>query len=406
MRVESTRLPLAVWAISLVSLLVNISASMMFSAMPTYLTNVLRVDPRSLGQIEGFLEFIAYILRVVSGVLSDFFRKRKILLAIAISMIALSRPLLAWFPLLAVIIAARVLDRLGNGLQATPREALISDHTPRPLKGAAYGLRNSMGMMGSLLGALFLWYLMRKTNNDYGFVFTLAVIPPTIGLVLLLLFVQEKKTELAPSQEPENAQKHKHFDWEAMWQLPWDYWKIIILGALFCLANPAGTFLVVHATSHGLPECDAAVVMILQNSMASLISYPVGHLSDKISRKSMLLLCSFLMVSANIVMFSSYSLSLVYVGLVLWGLQFGLNQSLLFAEIASHVPKGLRGTGFAIFYLVAAVCLYLTNAAAGYIKAEYGSNAIYAFCGSFALLGLIFLIFMKNTTTETIQRDS
>lgn len=393
MEKASHKLPISVWAISVVSMLVNVSASMMFSAMPTYLTSVIHIDQRFLGHLEGLLEFIAYILRVVSGVVSDYFRKRKVLLAIAIALIALSRPLLAFFPVLVMVIVARVFDRLGNGLQATPREALISDHTPRTLKGAAYGLRNSLGMLGSFLGAVIIWQLMWATNNDYQLIFALAVLPPALGLLLLLIFVKDKVPD-SPLVVAEEV--HKHFDLQAIRNFRWDYWKVIIVGALFCLANPAGTFLVLHAKGKGLWECDAALIMIIQNSMASLISYPVGYLSDKFGRYSMLILCSVLMVSANVVMFTAQNLTAVYWGVVLWGLQFGLNQSLLFAEIASHVPKGMRGTGFAIFYMVVAVCLYITNACAGYLKHYYGSSYIYAFCGVFAIFGLILLFFIKS----------
>lgn len=385
-------------------MLVNISASMMFSAMPTYLTNVIKIDPRALGHLEGGLEFIAYVLRLVSGIVSDYFRKRKFLLAIAIFMIACSRPIMAFFPVLLMVVLARILDRLGNGLQATPREALVSDHTPKSLKGAAYGLRNSMGMLGSFLGALILWGIMYLTNVDYSLIFGAAIIPPVIALVVLLVFVKDKLSE--DTQTPTKSKvEQSRFHWRAVHDLTWDYWKVILIGALFCLANPAGTFLILHATSHGLPECDTPTIMMIQNAMASLISYPVGHLSDKISRFSMLVLCSVLMISANYFMFTATDLMTVYIGITLWGLQFGLNQSLLFAEIASHVPKGIRGTGFAIFYMVAAVCLYLTNAAAGYIKSSWGGTYIYAFCGVFAVLGLCAIYLTRSKPISSRDSD-
>lgn len=401
---ETKKLSVSVWAISAVSMLVNISASMMFSAMPTYLTNVIKIDPRALGHLEGGLEFIAYVLRLVSGIISDYFRKRKVLLAIAIFMIACSRPLMAFFPVLIMIVLARVLDRLGNGLQATPREALVSDHTPKALKGAAYGLRNSMGMLGSFLGAVILWGIMYLSHVDYSLIFGLAIIPPVVGLVVLVIFVKDKLPD--PSDGTKGHEEQKRFHWRAIHDLRWDYWKVILIGALFCLANPAGTFLILHATSKGLPECDTPTVMMLQNAMASLISYPIGHLSDKISRFSMLVLCSVLMVAANYFMFVAEDLVYVYIGITLWGLQFGLNQSLLFAEIASHVPKGIRGTGFAIFYMVAAVCLYITNAAAGYIKACCGTNYIYAFCGTFALLGLCAIYLTRAKPSEPREQHA
>ncbi len=383
----------------------------MFSAMPTYLVNVLQVSPAALGHIEGGLELVAYLLRVFSGVVSDIFRKRKVLLVIALFFIASSRPLLAFFPILGVVIFARILDRLGNGLQASPREALISDYTNKVTKGAAYGLRNSLGMAGSMGGAALLWWLMHATNNDYGIVFTVAIFPPLVALLLLVFFVFDKpfapkpkdtsraqKTPKAGSKAAKASEVNEssHFSLREIGNMPRVYWLILGVGAFYCLANPAGAFLVLHAQAKGLPECDAATIMMMQNILAALISYPIGRLSDRINRIHMLILCSILMIIANVFMISANSIFDVYVGVAFWGLQFGLNQSLLFAEIASIVPKGLRGTGFGVFYLVAAAFLYTSNATAGYVLEHYTSAHIFYVTGFWACMGLGLLIYMKR----------
>lgn len=381
------------------SMLVNISASIMFTAMPTYMTTVLKVSPFALGHIEGGLELVAYFLRVFSGVISDIFRCRKFLLVIALVFIVFSRPLLAFFPFLGIVIFARVLDRLGNGLQASPREALISDYSNRETKGAAYGLRNSLGMVGSLGGSALLWWLMHKTSGDYQFIFTVAIVPPVTALLLLLFFVKDKK------ENPRNTQVRSHFSFHEINNLPKKYWFILGVAAFYCLANPAGSFLILHAQEKGLNACDAPTIMMMQNILAALISYPVGRLSDRVNRIHMLMLCSVLMIVANMFMARAEGVAMVYVGVAVWGLQFGLNQSLLFAEIANTVPKGLRGTGFGLFYLVAGVFLYASNATAGYLLQHYGSSSIFILGSFWAVGGLGLLIFMKHARMRTEKKQ-
>ena len=141
------QIPMTVWAIGIVSLLVNSSSVIVFSLFPIYVTGVLGVSLTGLGIIEALVEATAWFTRIFSGVISDYIHRRKPLLLAAYSLAVVSRFI---FPLAASVswlVGARAIDRIANGLQASPREALVGDVAPKHLKGACYGLRQTLGLI-------------------------------------------------------------------------------------------------------------------------------------------------------------------------------------------------------------------------------------------------------------------
>ena len=164
------RIPSTIWAIGIVTLLINLSSIVIFSLSPLYITQVFGLATFELGLLEGVIESCSWFTRIFAGVVSDYLHKRKPILIVAYSLTALSRPIFALAPNIGWIYGARLSDRISNGLQATPREALVGDVAPHDLKGACYGLRQTLSLVGSLLGAIGVMYLMRRTGNNYEFI--------------------------------------------------------------------------------------------------------------------------------------------------------------------------------------------------------------------------------------------
>jgi MFS family permease len=82
------------------------------------------------GLIEGAAEATALIVKVFSGVLSDYLGKRKALAVLGYGLGALSKPLFAVAPGVGTILAARLSDRIGKGIRGAPRDALVADIAP------------------------------------------------------------------------------------------------------------------------------------------------------------------------------------------------------------------------------------------------------------------------------------
>ena len=171
------RIPKGVWVLGGVSLLMDVSSEMIHSLLPLFMATTLGASVIVIGLIEGLAEATALIIKVFSGMLSDYLGKRKGLAMLGYGLGALSKPLFAIANSSGVILSARMIDRVGKGIRGAPRDALVADVTPAEIRGAAYGLRQSLDTVGAFLGPLLAVGLMLLWNNDFHAIFWVAVIP-------------------------------------------------------------------------------------------------------------------------------------------------------------------------------------------------------------------------------------
>src|SRR3546814_351821 len=148
-------------------MLMDISSEMVHSLLPLFMVTTLGASAFVVGLIEGLAESTALIVKVFSGVLSDYLGKRKWLAVIGYGLGALTKPLFAIAPGAGLVLTARLLDRVGKGIRGAPRDALVADLTPPEIRGAAFGLRQSLDTVGAFLGPLLAVGLMLLWANDF-----------------------------------------------------------------------------------------------------------------------------------------------------------------------------------------------------------------------------------------------
>jgi sugar phosphate permease len=185
------RIPTGVWVLGFVSMLMDISSEMIHSLLPLFMVTTLGTSVAAVGLIEGLAESTALTVKVFSGTLSDYLRKRKALAVFGYALGALTKPLFAIATSIGVVLTARLLDRVGKGVRGAPRDALVADITPPQVRGAAFGLRQSLDTVGAFLGPLLAVGLMLLWANDFRAVFWVAVIPGLMAVTLLLFGVHE-----------------------------------------------------------------------------------------------------------------------------------------------------------------------------------------------------------------------
>src|SRR5258706_796254 len=185
------RIPAGVWILGFVSMLMDVSSEMIHSLLPLYLTVGLGASALTVGIIEGVAEATALIVKVFSGALSDRWRKRKSITAFGYGLAALSKPLFALATGAMTVFVARFLDRIGKGIRGAPRDALIADLTPKEVRGAAFGLRQSLDTVGAFAGPLLAMTLMLAWHDDVRAVFWVAVIPAILSFALIVFAVRE-----------------------------------------------------------------------------------------------------------------------------------------------------------------------------------------------------------------------
>lgn len=188
------QIPKGVWVVGGVSMLMDISSEIIHSLLPLFMVTTLGASVIFIGLIEGLAEATALFIKVFSGAISDYLGKRKGLAVLGYGLGALSKPLFAIASSSGMILGARLIDRVGKGIRGAPRDALVADVTPPELRGAAFGLRQSMDTIGAFLGPLLAVGLMLLWNDDFRTIFWIAVIPGVLAVALLFFGLHEPKT--------------------------------------------------------------------------------------------------------------------------------------------------------------------------------------------------------------------
>ena len=240
------QIPSGVWVLGIVSLLMDISSEMIHSLLPLFMVTTLGMSVFAVGLIEGLAEATALIVKVFSGALSDYLGKRKGLALLGYGLGALTKPLFAIAPSAGIVLTARLLDRVGKGIRGAPRDALVADIAPAHLRGAAFGLRQSLDTVGAFLGPLLAVALMLLWSNDFRAVFWVAVIPGVLAVALLLFGVRE------PQPSP-GARRTNPITRANLKRLGSGYWWVVGVGAAFTLARFSEAFLVLRAQQTGVP---------------------------------------------------------------------------------------------------------------------------------------------------------
>ena len=379
------QIPRGVWVLGFVSLLMDISSEMVHSLLPLFMVTALGVSALTVGLIEGLAESTALMVKVFSGALSDYLGKRKGLALFGYALGALTKPLFAIAPGAGLVLTARLLDRVGKGIRGAPRDALVADITPAHLRGAAFGLRQSLDTVGALLGPLIAVGLMLLWADDFRAVFWVAVIP---GLMAVgLLFFGLREPERAPAAKRTNPIRRDNLK-----RLSAAYWWVVAIGAVFTLARFSEAFLVLRAHQGGIALALVPLVMVAMNLIYALSAYPFGKLSDRMSHTRLLAIGLVLLLAADLVLASSNHWTVVLGGVALWGVHMGMTQGLLATMVADTAPADLRGTAFGFFNLVSGVAMLIASVLAGWLWDGMGAEATFYAGALFCLIALAGLL--------------
>ncbi|BCH35618.1 MFS transporter [Mesorhizobium sp. L-8-10] len=384
-------IPVGVWALGFVSMLMDISSEMIHALLPVYMVAVLGTSALAVGIIEGIAEATASVTKVFSGALSDWLGRRKLLAAAGYGLAALTKPI---FPLAASIewlVAARFIDRIGKGIRGAPRDALVADITPAELRGAAFGLRQSLDTIGAFVGPLLAIGLMWLTAEHFGTVFWIAVIPAFLSVGLLVVAVRE------PERPKDLRRVRMPLRRDELRRLGSGYWWVVIIATIFTLARFSEAFLILRAQSIGLPLTLVPIVLVLMSLAFSLSAYPVGVLSDRgIGKTTLLAFGLVMLLAADLVLAFSTDLLAVGIGVTLWGLHMGFTQGLLASLVAGAAPAELRGTAFGMFNLVTGIAMLAASVIAGALWDAAGPSGTFLAGAGFAALTLARLVAVRG----------
>ncbi len=384
------RIPRGVWVLGLVSLCMDVSSEMIHSLLPVFMVAGLGASALAVGVVEGIAEATALIVRVFSGALSDRLGARKGVAVFGYALGAASKPLFALAGSIGWVLGARFLDRIGKGIRVAPRDALIADLVPRGIRGAAFGLRQSLDTLGAFAGPLLGVLLMLALAGDFRAVFWFAVIPAVLSVALFAFGVSE------PARAPGAAAPASPFRWRTLAALGGACWFVVGVGAVFTLARFSEAFLILRARDFGLPDAYAPAVLIVMNVVYAGAAYPFGRLADRMSHRRLLAWGLVVLVVADLVLALAGGLAAVALGVAAWGLHMAMTQGLLAAMVADAAPADLRGTAYGAFGLASGVAMLLASLIAGLLWDRAGAAATFYAGAAFSAGTLALLAFTSR----------
>jgi MFS family permease len=377
--------------LGLVSLFMDVSSELIHSLLPVFMVTSLGATALMVGAVEGVAESTALIVKVFSGTISDWLGKRKGLAVLGYGLGAISKPVFALAVTVHWVFAARFMDRIGKGIRGAPRDAMIADLTPPEIRGAAYGLRQSLDTVGAFVGPLLAIGLMILWAGDFRAVFWFAVIPAVLSVLILVFGVRE------PQAGRSAARPASPVHWRSLSEFSSAYWWVVVAGGIFTLARFSEAFLILRAQQLGLADTFAPLVLVIMNVVFAASAYPAGRLADRMSHGKLLAAGLAVLILADIVLAQAQGLAAVAAGVVLWGLHLGLTQGLLATMVAGAAPAYLRGTAFGLFNLVSGIAMLIASVLAGLLWDQLGAAVTFYAGAGFSILALALLMLRRGS---------
>jgi MFS family permease len=359
------------------------SSELIHSLLPVFVVSVLGASVVTVGLIEGVAEATAAMLKVVSGALSDWLGRRKAQMVLGYALAAVTKPIFPLATSIGWVFTARFIDRIGKGIRGAPRDALVADITPASLRGAAYGLRQALDSVGALLGPSLALAFMLILAGDIRAVLWIGVVPAVLAVAVLVASVRE------PGRDPARQPAGTPLSMADIRRLPFQFWLVVLVGAVFTLARFSEAFLVLRAQDVGLGLAFVPLVMVMMNACYAGAAYPAGSAADRIDPRKLLLVGLALLIAADLTLAFARLPVIALVGAALWGLHMAFTQGLLAKLVADAAPADLRGTAFGLFNLVSGAALLLANLIAGGLWSAFGATATFAAGAAFAALAAV-----------------
>jgi MFS family permease len=393
-------------ALSLVSLLTDVSSEMLVYVIPLFLANVLAATPSIIGLIEGLAESTAALLKLVSGALSDRIGRRRVLVGLGYGSSVASKAFFLLATSWPMVLLARLGDRLGKGIRTAPRDALLTDSTDPAYRGQAFGFHRAMDTLGAFFGVLVAVVVVAASQRSatlldaqtFQTLVWLALIPGVLAIAVIFVGVKDVRptkralpaTDIAPPAG-RMARVRAHAA-----ELPTAYWVFVFANVVFALGNSSDAFLALRTQALGVAVVDLLLMIVAFNAANALIAFPVGILSDRIGRRPLIAL-AWLIYAAAYAGFAIVSSGGWAAGLwILYGAYYGVNDAVGKAFVADVAPAHLRATGFGILNFGVAIAVLPASVIAGLLWDRIAPSAPFWFGAACALIALVILAFVRK----------
>jgi MFS family permease len=367
----------------------DISTEMLYPVLPVFLTQTLHASGSIVGLVDGFAQALQNIVQGFSGTLSDKLQKRKPIALAGFLLSAISKPLMGLATVWPALFGARLLDRLGAGTRSAPRDALIASSVAEENRGRAFGLESAGDNTGAFLGPLLTVFLLYALGVDIRTVFYLAIIPGLLAFAMVLLVSEHRAAVHAEAKIDISLR-----------QFPRDYWKYLLVVALFGLGNSSNAFLILQTQDIGASLRTTVLIYAAYNLVAAVISYPAGWLSDTWGRKNVLLVCFVVFLIGYLGFALTRNVFVIGALFAFYGLYQGIFRTVGKAFAASFVPDRLRASGVGWYSSTVGLLQLFASVVAGVLWDRIGHAAVFYYGAFFAAAGIIALLLLVPQTRQ------
>lgn len=410
------RLPRQVKVLGWVSYFADVSSEMVYPLLPMFLVGVLRAPATALGAIEGMAEALVAVMKGLAGWHSDRTGRRVGLVRLGYGLPVLGKALLATATVWPMVLAGRLVDRLGKGLRTSPRDALIADAVPKELRGRAFGLHRALDTAGAFTGVLLaaglLWWLggfekpvdeSSRAAPDGGWSLRLVfAVAAGLGLCALALtfLVREHESEIIHEHPRTPADGHSPDRSRAgLLGLDAGYWRTLAILSLFSLANSSDAFLLLRAADVGLAPWAVVLAYALFNLSYTVVSYPAGIISDRVGRWRVIC-AGWVVYACCYAGFAVATPAAVWPLMALYGVYMALTDGVNKALIADHAPPRRRGTALGVFYSVTGLTTLIASLGAGVVWDVAGHAAPFWVGAGLACVAVAALVTLRPRSDQ------
>jgi len=368
-------------ALGWVSFFMDVSSEMIYPLLPVFMASVLGVGGLTIGFVAGLSESVASFFRIFSGTISDRLKRRKALVASGYSLSTVSRVLLALANSWQSVLWFRLVDRAGKGLRTPPRDALISEASTEETYGRYYGYHRAMDTAGAVLGPV-LAYSVLATGFATRDVFWLSLIPAIIAVLVLLIFVREKK---------KTAEEITRLKEVVRGKIPREAKLFLVITAIFSLGNSSNFFLILKANDLGVAEAWIPILYMTMNITYAAVAYPAGRVADRLGKGKVTFIGYFLYSVAYGLFAVAGNAGILWAYFPFYGVYLGITDGVNRAYMATLLPENRRATGFALYHTVIGASLLPASTLAGWLWERYSPSATFVTGATLSLLaGILF----------------
>jgi MFS family permease len=367
---------------SLGALFSDAATEMLVPVLPIFLTQSLGATGAVVGLVDGVAQAIRNFVEGFSGAISDRMRQRKPFVLIGYALSAIAKPLMGVSTIWESVLGARLLDRLGAGVRAAPRDAMVASSVDDREEARGFGIEALGEYVGAFAGPLLTVFLLFALQTDIRTVFYVAFVPSLIGLIVVA-FVRERSSVI-------NAVRPRF----TLKGFSNSYWYFLAVTAVFSAGNSSNSFIILRAQ-----EMEASLVYISLlyagfNLVAALAAYPSGILADTAGRKVTLLDSYVVFFIVYIGLFVSKSLIVVVVVFLLYGLYQSTFRSVGKALACDYAPEQLRASAIGWFSATAGLMQLVASLIAGALWDKVNHESVFLFGAASSFIGIVALMLM------------